>query len=288
VGLPLVLKPPYIDVGAIVGGLRREYRSMYYGDPTPEQLSAWRSSLDAFLSAIHRVGEPYPVLAEYPILDLERADFLVVGRRRALVAECKGWSNPKRINDFSVEVNGELFADPCYQLRNYVNKLRYFHSAASKFEFDGVVYTYGTHTYHDDCPVVSDPEELAQKLSGLGEAGGDGEVRDILEGKLAINESLVRLVEKHKYELVQGAAKILLEEGYGLSGEQLQVVERVLISLERRERRSFLVKGISGSGKTLVALTLLFEALSRGYKALLGYNEQQTTQHNTHGSQNEC
>lgn len=265
------MKSPYIDVVAIVGDLSREYRGLYYGDPTPEQLSAWRGSLDAFLSAFKQVGERYPVLAEYPIFDLERADFLVVGRRRALVVECKGWSNPKRVNDYSVEVNGELFADPCYQLRNYVNKLRYFHSASSKFEFDGVVYTYRTHTYHDDCSVVSNPEELAQKLSGLGEPGGDAEVRDILEGKLVINESLVKLVEKHKHELIHGAAKILLEEGYGLSGEQLEVVERVLISLERRERRSFLVKGISGSGKTLVALTLLLEAVSRGYKALLSY-----------------
>ena len=270
-GLPIVLKPPYIDVGVIVGGLRREYSSMYYGDPTPEQLSAWRSSLDAFLSAIHRVGEPYPVLAEYPIFDLERADFLVVGRRRAMVVECKGWSNPKRVNDYSVEVDGGLSADPCYQLKNYVNKLRYFHSAASKLEFDGVVYTYRTHAYHDDCRVVSDSEELAACLGGLGEPGGDEEVRELLEGRMVINDSLVKLVEKHKNQLIRGAAKILLDEGYGLSSEQLEVVERVLGSLAKREKKTYLVRGVSGSGKTLVALTLLLEAVSRGYKALLGY-----------------
>ena len=65
--------------------------------------------------------------------------------------------------------------------------------------------------------------------------------------------------------------KALVGEGYGLTEDQLILVEEVLDSLEHNEDKAYFVRGVSGSGKTLVALTLFFEALSRNYKTLLTY-----------------
>ncbi|MEM4090839.1 MAG: hypothetical protein QXQ46_08905 [Thermoplasmatales archaeon] len=48
------------------------------------------------------------------------------------------------------------------------------------------------------------------------------------------------------------AALVLLSKGYGLTAEQLDLLEKVLASLEKGERKVFLVQGESGSGKTLV------------------------------------
>ncbi|MEM0120335.1 MAG: DNA/RNA helicase domain-containing protein [Thermoprotei archaeon] len=268
--MPVVFSTP-VNVSSTLTLLKDEYANTYYHSPSPMQRQAWKGSLDALYQASQRLSVSFPIIAEYPIFDLERADFIVVGKRRVLVVEAKGWNSLRRVNDYSVEVGKKLMVDPCYQLENYVNKLRYFHSASDKFEFCGAVYTYGTNLYSDDCYVVSKPEELANMIEGLGEPGSQDEVNDIVNGKFTLTRNLVDLVRDHKQELLNRAAKTLLVRGYGLTEEQMSVVEDVLRILDDDKRAKFLVRGECGSGKTLVALTLLFEAISRGYRALLAY-----------------
>ncbi len=255
------------DVDQMVNQLREGYLETYSGYPRIEQLGAWKGSLNAIKSA----GISYPLLAEFPIFDLERADFLVVGKRKALTIETKGWRTVSRVNDYSVMADGVLAQDPCYQLNNYVSKLRYFHSASSKFEFDGVLFTYNNSAYHDSCYVVTSPHQLSEIISTLGEPGEASDLSEIIDGKFTITKTLIDLIKENRNELLDKAALVLLSRGYGLTPEQSGLLESVLISLEKGERRVFLVRGESGSGKTLVAVTLLLEAVSRGYKALLGY-----------------
>jgi DUF2075 family protein len=271
VSLPVYFSSANVDVEELVTELCSGYASMYSEYPRAEQVNAWRGSLGALLKAFSELNVGYPIVAEYPIFNLERLDFLVVGKTRALVVECKGWKTHAKINDYSISVDGELQPDPCYQLKNYVNKLRYFHSASGETYFDGVVYTYNCHNYHDDCSVVSNPSDLAAKIELLGEPGQTGDVERIVEGQMAISSTLVDLVKKNRDRLLEGAAKVLVDQGYGLSNEQLELAEKVLASLEKKEDKTFLVKGESGSGKTLVAITLLLEAVARGHKALLAY-----------------
>lgn len=270
-GLPVVFYSHAASSPEIVGLLRAGYRESYQVDPDFRQQGAWKGSVDALVAAFRILGESYPVIAEYPLFDHERPDFLVVGREKVLVVECKGWTSYRRVNSYCVEVDERWDPDPCYQLENYVNKLRFFHSAASTIGFEGVVYTYNTDSYADGCVIASTPGQLASLIRRLGEPGIQEQVEQIVDGRFVINKTLVSLVEEYKEKLVEGAAKTLATKGYGLSREQMLVVEQVLKAVESGERHSFLVRGESGSGKTLVALTLLLEAVGRGYKAVLGY-----------------
>jgi len=251
----------------MVNTLRNEYYRTYSEPPSFEQVNAWKSSLIALKDA----GIQYPLLAEFPIFDFERADFLVVGKQKVLIIEAKGWHSVKKVNDYSVLADDKLEQDPCYQLNNYVSKFRHFHSASAKYEFAGALFTYNSSTYHDSCLVVAKSKQLGEITSTLGQPAEIADLNQIIDGKFVITKSLIELVEKHRQELLHKAASTLLSTGYGLTNEQTKILENVLVSLQNGERRVFLVRGESGSGKTLLALTLLLEAVSRGYKALLGY-----------------
>ena len=240
------------DVGQMVNQLREGYLETYGEYPHIEQQSAWKGSLNAVKDA----GINYPLLAEFPIFDLERADFLVVGKRKALTIETKGWRTVSRVNDYSVIADGSPQQDPCYQLNNYVSKLKYFHSASSKFEFDGALFTYNNSTYHDSCNVVTTPRRLGEIVSTLGDPGEAPELAEIIDGKFVITKTRIDLIKENRNELLDKAALVLLSRGYGLTPEQSGLLENVLASLEKGERRVFLVRGESGSGKTLVAVTL--------------------------------
>lgn len=255
------------DVDGMVNKLREEYAATYSKPPRLEQTNAWKGSLNALKGA----DIDYPLLAEFPIFDLERADFLVVGKRKVLAIETKGWRTIRRVNDYSVIADGKQEQDPCYQLNNYVSKLRYFHSATARFAFDGALFTYNNSRYSDSCSVVTTPHQLGAAVSSLGDPGGDAELSEIINGKFIITKSLIDLIKENKELLLDKAALVLLSRGYGLTAEQSGLLENVLGSLEKREKKVYLVKGESGSGKTLAAVTLMLEAVSRGYKTLLGY-----------------
>lgn len=231
-----------------------------------EQLNAWKGSL----KAISFIDSRYPIIMEYPIFSLERPDFIIVGKDRALVVEAKGWRKIERINDYSVMADGTVHVEPCYQLKNYISKLKLFHSASDSFEFKGVLYTYNTN-YTDGCTSVSSEDDLKRQIDWLGQPADESDLYKISKGHFTITRDLISLLRDNKEKLLKNAAKALLDEGYGLSSEQIHVVETVIEALKNGEKRVLIVNGESGSGKTLVALTMLFEAVTRGYRALIAY-----------------
>ena len=119
--------------------------------------------------------------------------------------------------------------------------------------------------------MVTTASQLASVAANLGPPATKAEVDEIINGRFVITKGLIDLIKENQSDLLERAANVLLKRGYGLSAEQSDVVRQVKHSLENKERKIYLVKGESGSGKTLVALTLLFEAISRNHKALLGY-----------------
>ncbi len=269
-GLPVVVWKLSEDSGfvrSVVSLLSRGYRRFVGEDPRLEDVVGWRN----VLKVVFDVFKSYPVILEYPVLGgPERIDVIVVGQKRALVIEGKYWvDDVKRVNHF-VLVGGEKRVDPCYQLENYVSKLRYLHSASCRFEFDGTVFFDGS-MYRDGCKIMLNKESLSLWLEWLDEPGDEKAVSEIINGKFEISRELIRFVRENKKALLENAIDTLVGGGYGLTEEQLAVVGEVMDSLESGEDRAFIVKGVSGSGKTLVALTLFFEALGRGYNTLLTY-----------------
>jgi len=251
----------------VVSELSRGYRAFVGENAEYEEVLGWSK----VLPVVFDVFGSFPIVLEYPVLGgPERIDVIVVGRRRALVIEGKYWSDDvRRVNHF-VLVGGEKRIDPCYQLENYVSKLRYLHSASRRFEFDGAVFFDGA-MYRDGCKIMLNRESLSLWLDWLDEPGDRDSVSEIVNGRFEISKELIRFISENKEALLKGAVDTLLGGGYGLTEEQLVVVGDVMDSLEAGEDKAFIVKGVSGSGKTLVALTLFFEALSMGYKTLLTY-----------------
>jgi len=228
---------------------------------------SWRTSVPDVLEA----ADGYPVIIEYPVLGgLDRVDFVVVGSRRALVVESKCWVCKLRRKGYIVEPDISERVDPCYQLENYLAKFRYIHTASSKFEFRGVVYAKGFY-YCDGCDVVRTKEELKEQIERLGEPGGEEEIRAIVEGRFQISKPLIDFIRERKDEIIRSAVEALVGGGYGLTERQLAIAHEILDATEKGEEKAFFIRGVSGSGKTLVAITVFLEALAQGKRTILAY-----------------
>ncbi len=270
-GLPVIVyNPSHISFNEVYNYVYQGYVKYYGEKPSQELLLSWKKTLPVILKA----SNGYPVIIEYPILEgLERVDYIIVGRKRVLVVEAKSWSGVyKRINYYMAYSTDsrQTRIDPCYQMENYVAKFKYLHTAGSRLDFTGVVYTY-SFSYVNGCCIARTEDQLVEIINNLGEPGSYSEVDLIVNGRFQISKSLIEFIRDNKNKLLRNAIETLVGGGYGLTENQLEIVDHVLDALDKGEDRAFIVKGVSGSGKTIVALTLFFEALSRGYNTILAY-----------------
>lgn len=260
--LPVLVKD-FTELGA--ERLRQEYFETYGEQPKIEEVSVWRK----LLSMLLKVGSSHPIIMEYPVFYSERIDAIFVDKQRALIVEAKGWKNVTRLDEDFVNADGTIRQDPCYQLTNYVNKLNYFHS--SGITFDGILFLYNTSDYiSEECKVARNVEELKKEVDAL-PLGTEEDARRIIEGRFEIKNSLLDLLKELKGEALNRASQVLLGRGYGLSEEQSLLIKRVLESLENGESKTYLVKGGSGSGKSLLAVAIFLEGLSKGFLSILSY-----------------
>ncbi len=79
-----------------------------------------------------------------------------------------------------------------------------------------------------------------------------------------INKSVISLVKKEKYRY-QAKEVFHYDEGKELNKEQKQVLDEILFSRENK----FLIKGVTGSGKTLIYIKLIEDALKEDKASLL-------------------
>jgi len=264
VGLPVLIYNEK-DPEQILNKLKEEYRVEKQEYPSIELINSWRGSLNIILKA----ANGYPIFAEFPIFN-ERCDFLIVGKDKILVIEAKAWKEANLIDALWVSSEGKEFLHPCYQLMNYVNKLRYFYSLNKEYEIHGLVLAYNDKI-SDGCKIIRNEKELRAEIEKLGEPASLEEIKAIVNGRFMISKDLIALIKERKEELIKSAIKTLLQNGYGLTHDQMNIVKKVMDSLERNENKVYLVHGEVGSGKTLVAITLFLEALSKGYRTILAY-----------------
>ncbi|AWR96040.1 DNA/RNA helicase domain-containing protein [Acidianus brierleyi] len=259
--LPVILKAATDEA---YNNLVNEYVETYNEKPSIKQENAWKKLLDL----LQELNVPHPIILEYPIFT-ERADIIFADKDKAVVVEAKGWRSVKKLGDNVVEADGELHLDPCYQLNNYVYKLNFFHS--SNLKFKGLLFLYNTRDYSsEECKTLRTIEELRNELKNL-PSGDLNDARKIVDSKLMLKHTFIELVKKVKEKRLKDVSKVLLSTGYGLTEEQMRVLKDVLDSLDKGERKNFIIQGESGSGKSLLAITLYLEALSRGYFAILAY-----------------
>ncbi|BFH72886.1 hypothetical protein SJAV_08300 [Sulfurisphaera javensis] len=250
----------------MVNTMISEYENTFNEEPKIERVNSWKSSLQFLLKS----KITHPVIAEYPIFS-EYADFIFLNDNEGIVVEAKGWRRVKKIDEYTVEADGQLRQDPCIQLKNYVSKLNYFHPM--KIKFRGILLLYNTSDYStsEDCLIIRKPDELKREIDKLTLPSQD-KIYNFINSILTITKDLISLLQGiSDQQILSDFTNTLYTNGYGLTQEQLLLIEDILDSVKKNIDKTYLVKGGSGSGKTLVAITLFFEALRHGYNVVLGY-----------------
>ena len=265
--LPLLLNQ-YKNEDAAVSDLIDAYREYVNEPPGVSQVSVWKSLAGEVINIING----YPSFAEFPIFNLERADYVIVDTDAALIIEAKGWKNIKCVDERVVEADGKLHLDPCYQLNNYVSKLNYFHSSGQEVKYSGLLFLYNNGTYTStDCEIVHTFEELGSRILKLRKPENYDIIEKVRNGEFYVSDDFIELIGQNKEAMISNASEVLLGRGYGLTENQALLIHDVLKAVENQEDRTFLVRGSSGSGKTLVAVNLLLEALMKRYNVYLAY-----------------
>lgn len=118
-----------------------------------------------------------------------------------------------------------------------------------------------------------DEEDKARQLLTLSFAGPiDEETADrFVNGKYLQSKKLFDAIRTHFDEIRTASNNLLAERGYGLSIEQLSLVDEIINDLRDGKQATYIVQGAPGSGKTLVALHLLLRGLSEGKQNVLAY-----------------
>jgi len=267
VGLPFLLNHNGSN-GNAVDDLIEAYRTYMSERPDPAQVNVWRSLTGEMI----KIVDGFPSFAEFPIFHLERVDYLIVDTNDALIIEAKGWKNIEKIDDRVVLADGKLHLDPCYQLNNYVSKFNHFHSSGRELKYSGVLFLYNNSTYRsDECQIAHTFGELKSIIDSLRKPQSMDLAEKIRMGHFQVSDDIIYLISQNRKEMLFNASKALLGRGYGLTENQALLVHEVLQAVEKQENRTFLVKGSSGSGKTLVAVELLLEAFVKKYTVFLAY-----------------
>jgi len=257
------------DKQILLDQITKNYFRIFLQRPPTSLTGSWSGSIDVLKRT---VGDGIPVIMEYIFpIGLERVDFIIVGSGRALLIEMKGWKKYEELNEYIVNTDLGLQPPPCYQAENYLSKFVNFHSASKDILFDSCVMMYRT-TDGNDCQIFYSPDDLIAKIRPIAEKPGSlEEVQKITQGHFVFSRTLIDFIGMNRERLLVSPSKALLGNGYGLSSDQSVAIGSVLLDLRNGRSAVYLIRGTMGSGKTLVALTMLFTAISEGFHALLGY-----------------
>ncbi|WP_393971274.1 DUF2075 domain-containing protein [Oxyplasma meridianum] len=253
----------------VVDQIKKNFHAEYGILPGKQQVMSWEGSINN-LKNIISPGTAVFMELKFPI-GLERADYLLMRHGEAKVIEVKGWKKYERVDKYTVRGDSDLHGDPCYQMENYVSKLNNFHSASSTIKFSGAVYMYQT-TDGNECKILYNGKELENDLQALPyEPATCNDVMAIENGTFQVGRSLVNFVRCNMKSIMENASQSFLNSGFGLSTEQIFILRDIMKSLMEKDNRIFLISGGMGSGKTLLALNILFSSIEKGYGSLLAY-----------------
>lgn len=92
-----------------------------------------------------------------------------------------------------------------------------------------------------------------------------------VNGQYTQSKKLFDAVNTYFDDILNASNTLLAEEGYGLSTEQLSLVDEIIEDVQKRRQVTYFIQGAPGSGKTLVAIHLLLRGLAERKQSILTY-----------------
>ena len=276
------------DINVLLDLFKENFRLNYGNFPGIKQVMAWKSSIWYLQKALNdKKLYNFTLVFEYklPFSD-EKVDLLVfgkdeLGKSKILVFELKGWRYAKGTDlNFIVESDIGETIHPEYQVKSYVGKIKFSHSEADEFELVPVVLMYNAEPeqisldfkeverfYKNDFRRLRSfiRTKLAYPLE-------EEKISRFLNGNYVQSKKLFDAIKEHFNEIKTKSYLTLAKNGWGLSLEQLKLIEEVISDLKQgRSNIAYFIQGAPGSGKTLVAINLLLRALAEEYQSVLTY-----------------
>ncbi len=264
--------------------------------PKIEQISAWKGSLKVVRNGLlGGICSSAYVILEYKLpMSGESIDLILLGmdaseNMSCITIELKGIKTLSQETDDSIKSEFGLQQHPCWQARNYSNRLKNFHSAGNLFEHHAVVWAYnlpeGTFKKRSCQIFETEKTEIIEWVSKIvSNPISEEEVQKLINGDYSQNEHLFELIENNYGQIRLDALHGFMSIGAGPTEGQHIVINKIIEAIKSDENCVFLIKGKPGSGKSYVAFLLLLEAfrgvespnrrenpLKNGGRAILGY-----------------
>jgi len=279
--------------GNLSATLADGYRS-HFGEASRSEVNSWKESIPDLVQALDDPGfSDIQVIIELQMpVGCERADIVLLGgtpdEPRAMVIELKQWTEaaPDETSHLVAVPGLGRQQHPVEQVLNYRGKLRFFHSRAAAYDLRAAVYLHNMNRAVIERLNGAVPPDVVMEAPMYGKddahALAEAVVHHLLPSYLDKDEHrhfadapyeqtqhLFDVLSNLGHEIAERATSVLAEEGMGLTEEQELIVEEVLSTMKSGSTADFIVQGGPGSGKTLLAVTLLLRALQRGYRTKL-------------------
>lgn len=274
------------DSGEIVDVLSEQFRFQLQQRPSLAEQRSWKRSLDVLSNDLIDAGlADLEVLVEYQLpLTSKRADVVLCGAHPStgelsyLVVELKQWSAAKMLDgtDDVVVVDGGERLHPVAQVDGYT---RYLHDFVASLDDDatkvaGVAYLHNA-TDRDLGDLWAHPHVTEGRMF-TGQRRGEWlqHLQSSLaaDGGVAADQLLGSAVRPSKHLLKVAAAEVQQREQFVLLDEQQVAYSLVMRAVEQAMRANakevIVVTGGPGSGKSVIALSLLGELARQGRTAM--------------------
>jgi DUF2075 family protein len=263
----------------------------YY--PSPGEVGSWRNSLRA-VSQVFQYANllDHGVMLEYQLpLSSKRLDCIICGKSEAeidnaVIIELKQWEKceeadgENEVTTWVGHAKRELL-HPSVQVEGYRDYLESTHTAFYEGEhpvcLDACAYL---HNYsHDPNDVIFSPK-FQGPLSRCPVFTADDvpKLKDHLVERLVKGDGVevLRRIEQSKYrpskKLMDHVAQVIRgKREYVLLDDQRIVFDRILslakAGFHDKQKATLIVKGGPGTGKSVIAINVMAELLSKGYNA---------------------
>jgi uncharacterized protein len=266
----------------------------FYGQPSRSLVNSWEKSFAALTDTLTSSEfDPLNAVLELQMpIGSERADAVLLGGQpqapKGYVLELKQWSEAL-VDPQTEEITVPNFGrhqHPSLQVLNYVGKLHLFNSRAAAYQLKGGVFLHNMSAqskarllqgvdfdWLQRAPLFSGDESdaLANSVSDYLLPGKlkETESSELCEAPFEQTRHLFDIITEHAPQIARRVESVLAESGEGLTEEQFLLSNDILSAMRQNSNTAFIVQGGPGSGKTLLAVTLLLRGLEEHRRCIL-------------------